>query len=110
MKNKYQRLSKDEKKQARIDFKHSEYNQNKIYEKGNRLKIFGIIGMIYAVINFGIDFLYDGDIWNFILDAALLIFCLVAFIVIGDILDKQINKYLIERDKPANNNKKKNRK
>ncbi len=109
MKNKYQRLSKDEKKQARIDFKHSEYNQNKIYEKGNRLKIFGIIGMIYAVINFGIDFLYDGDIWNFILDAALLIFCLVAFIVIGDILDKQINKYLIERDKPANNNKKKNR-
>ena len=110
MKNKYQRLSKEEKKQARIDFKHSEYNQNKIYEKGNRLRIFGIIGMIYALINFGIDFIYKGDIWNFILDAALLIFCLVAFIVIGDILDKQINKYLIERDKPANTNKKKNRK
>lgn len=108
MKNKYQRLNKEEKKQARIDFKNSEYNQNKIYEKGNRLRIFGIIGMIYAIINFGIDFLYDGDIWNFILDAALLIFCLIAFIVIGDILDKQINKYLIERDKPTNTKKKKN--
>lgn len=107
MKNKYQRLSKEEKKQARMDFKNSEFNQNKIYEKGNRLRIFGIIGMIYAILSFGIDFLYKGDIWNFILDAALLIFCLVAFIVIGDILDKQINKYLIARDKPTTANKKK---
>ncbi len=107
MKNKYQRLSKEEKKQARMDYKNSEYNKGKIYEKGTRLKILGIIGMIYALINFGIDFLYKGDIWNFLLDAALLIFCLIAFLVIGDILDKQINKYLIERDRPVSNKKKK---
>ena len=99
MKNKYQKLSKAEKKQARLDFKGSEYNKNKIYEKGNRLRIIGIIGMIYALISFGIDFLYKGNIWNFLLDGALLIFSFVAFLVIGDILDKQINKYLIERDK-----------
>ncbi len=113
MKNKYQRLSKEEKKQARKDFKNSEYNRNKIYEKGRRLRIFGIIGMIYALISFGIDFLYKGDVWNFILDAALLIFCLVTYIVFGDIIDKQINKYLIARDKQAReepNKKKKNRK
>ncbi|MCX4364327.1 MAG: hypothetical protein OSJ70_00950 [Bacilli bacterium] len=107
MRNKYQRLSKEEKKQARLDYKNSEYNQNKIYEKGNRLRIFGIIGMIYATLSFAIDFLYKGDIWNFLLDAALLIFCLIAYLVISDILDKQINKYLIERDKPKKNNTKK---
>lgn len=107
MRNKYQRLDKEGKKQARLDFKNSEYNKNKIYEKGNRLRIFGIIGMIYAVLSFGIDFLYKGDIWNFLLDAALLIFCLIAYLVISDILDKQINKYLIERDRPQNNKKKK---
>ncbi|MDE5630213.1 MAG: hypothetical protein K2G03_05925 [Bacilli bacterium] len=107
MRNKYQRLSKEGKKQARLDFKNSEYNKSKIYEKGNRLRIFGIIGMIYAVLSFGIDFLYKGDIWNFILDAALLIFCLIAYLVISDILDKQINKYLIERDRPSKNDKKK---
>lgn len=107
MKNKYQRLSKEEKKIARLDFKNSEYNKNKIYEKGRRLRIFGIIGMIYALLSFGIDFLYKGDVWNFLLDGALLIFCLVTYLVFGDIIDRQINKYLIERDKPQDNKKKK---
>lgn len=107
MKNKYQRLSKEDKKQARLDFKNSEYNRNKIYEKGSRLRIFGIIGMVYALLSFGIDFLYKGDIWNFLLDGALLVFCLITYLVFGDIIDRQINKYLIERDKPVDNKKKK---
>lgn len=108
MKNKYQRLSATEKKQARLDFRNSEYNKNKIYEKGNRLRIFDVIGMAYALISFAIDFYYKATIWNFILDAILLIFCVVTFISFGDIINKQINKYLIERDKLASN--KKNRK
>lgn len=107
MKNKYQRLNKEDKKKARLDFKKSEYNRNRIYEKGSRLRIFGIIGMAYALISFGIDFFYKGDIWNFILDGSLLVFCLVTFIVFGDILDRQINKYLIEKDKSLDNKKKK---
>lgn len=107
MKNKYQRLSKEDKKLARIDFKNSEYNVNKVYEKGQRLRIIGIIGMIYALLSFGIDFLYKGDIWNFILDGALLVFCFITYLVFGDIIDRQINKYLIERDKPTDKKKKK---
>lgn len=99
MKNKYQRLDKAGKKQARLDFKNSESNRNKIYEKGTRLKYISIAGFLYSIITFGFDLYYGGLVWNYILDAVLLIFCFAAYFAISNILDREINKYLINRDK-----------
>lgn len=97
MKNKYQRLNKEEKRQARKDFKNSESNKIEIYQRLNRLKTIGIVGIIYSLITFGLDFLFKSTKWNFLLDGALLIFCLLTLIKSNEILVKQINKFLIEK-------------
>lgn len=99
MKNKYQRLSKEEKKQARESYKQSSEVNANIYKKLNRLTIISILGIIYAIISFIVDFFLTKIIWDFVLDAVLLIFCLIFIIKSQSLLTEQISKYLISKKK-----------
>ncbi len=99
MKSKYQLLSKEEKKQAKKDYMEASETNKAIYKKLNRLTIISIIGIIYSLISFVIDFFLTKIIWDFVIDAVLLIFCLIFIIKSQSILSEQINKFLISKKK-----------
>lgn len=104
MKNKYERLSKEEQKKACDDFINSLDSNSKLYHSLKRLRVVGIFGMIYAALMFIFDLYTDAPVWSITLDAFIMIFS-VGMIVSGKrVLVKQVNNYLINRD---NNSKKK---
>lgn len=105
MKNKYERLSKQEKKLAIAEFKNSSKVNANICKKVKRLKVICIIGMIYAVISFIVDFYLTIRAWDFIIDGILLVFCLLFYIGSNSIFSNQINKYLIEKSKQSTKRK-----
>ena len=99
MKNKYQRLTKEEKKQAKKDYKESNEVNANIYKKLNRLTIISILGIFYAIISFVVDFFLTKNVWDFVIDGILLVFCLVFIIKSQSLLSEQINKFLINKKK-----------
>ena len=99
MKNKYQRLTKEEKKRAKKDYKESNEVNANIYKKLNRLTIISILGIFYAIISFVVDFFLTKNVWDFVIDGILLVFCLVFIIKSQSLLLEQINKFLINTKK-----------
>ena len=111
MKNKFERLSKTEKKDAINEYKSINPHNEAIVSRLNRLKGVGIIGIIYSLLMFTLDFLkehkifdygfttFDNILISYIIDACLLILCVVFLIKANQLLSEQINKYLIEKNK-----------
>ena len=99
MKNKYQRLTKEEKKRAKRDYKESNEVNANIYKKLDRLTIISILGIFYAIISFVVDFFLTKNVWDFVIDGILLVFCLVFIIKSQSLLSEQINKFLINKKK-----------
>lgn len=119
MKNKFERLSRKEKKEAINEYKNASTHNEDILSRLNRLKGVGIIGIIYSIIMFTLDFLREHDIFDYgfntfdnivlsyIIDASLLIICVFFLIKANQLLNTQVNKYLIEKTKPKEKSKKK---
>lgn len=100
MKNKYQRQNRAQKKKSIIEYRENNENNQLIYKRIIRLRILSILGIIYAILNFGLDFYFKtNSVWDFVLDGLLLIFCLIFIIKSQSILVNLVNKFLIERDK-----------
>lgn len=100
MKNKYQRLSKEEKKLAIEEFKNVSENNENVITRLKRLRVVSIIGIIYAIISFILDLIYDTiSVWDYVIDGLLLIFCVVFMIKSKQLLEEQVNIYLIKKDK-----------
>lgn len=99
MKNKFQRLSKEEKIEAINEYKSTNEVYANIFKKVKRLKVICIIGMVYAVISFAVDFYLLVQVWDFVIDAILLIFCLLFYLGSSSVLGNQVNNYLIEKSK-----------
>lgn len=115
MKNKFERLSKEEKKESIKEFENvSDANKNLI-TRIKRLRVVGIIGIIYSLIMFILDFLkenkivdygfnvFDNLIFNYIIDACLLIFCAFFVVKANMMIKEQVNIYLVDK---KNNEKK----
>lgn len=99
MKNKYERLSKSEKKDARNKYKESNEANANIYKKFNRLRVICVIGIVYSIISFVVDFYLTNNVFDFVMDGVLLIFCLIIFMSSNKMLGNQINNYLIKNKK-----------
>lgn len=112
MKNKFERLSREDRKKAIEEFRNVDDKNNNLISRLKRLRIIGIIGIVYAtlvflmdflnekeIINFGINIFGTQAIVNYIIDACLLIFCVFFLVKSNQILKEQVNKYLIEKDK-----------
>lgn len=109
MKNKYERLSKLEKKESIKEYANSSDTNAAITSRIKRLKTVGIIGIIYSLVMFALDFLkefgifdiglnkFDNLLVSYILDACLLIFCVVFVIKANSLLKERVNIYLIEK-------------
>lgn len=115
MKNKFERLSKIEKKQANEEFRNSDERNRNIVSRLKRLRIVGIVGIIYSILVFIIDFLNEKGIIkfglnifgthaliNYLIDACLLIFCVFFLVKSNQILKEQVNKYLINKHHEKN--------
>lgn len=119
MKNKFEKLSKREQKDAINEYKNASTHNEEIVSRLNRLKGVGIIGIIYSLIMFTLDLLREHDIFDYgfntfdniilsyIIDASLLIICVFFLIKANQLLKTQVNKYLIEKSKPKQKDKKK---
>lgn len=113
MKNKFERLSKEDKKKAIEDYKNFNEKQKNVVNSYTRIKILCIAGLIFSLLSFGFDIYMKGDIFQYLCDGFLLIACLLAFYKFRDWYYKDINRYLINEkiSKNTKNSKvKKNRK
>ena len=96
MKNKYQRMSKEEKKEIKESYKKSKKGQNMMIRL-NRLIITGIVGLIV----FGI-YLYlnltgeNTTVWDYIVTTSLLLASLVFIIGSFILRGKEYNKHAIK--------------
>ncbi len=99
MKNKYQRLSKVEKKEACDKFKNSEDNINKVYEKLTRLKVFGIIGFCLIFISTLFDIFITSSIITYIVDGISLLICFIAAYKADETRSRLVNSFLINESK-----------
>ena len=118
MKNRYERLSKKERKEAIKEFRNFSTSNNELITRLKRLKGIGIIGIIYSILMFILDYLKETGIFDYgfnrfnnilisyIIDGALLVFCAIFVIKANQLLSGHVNKYLIEKNKPKAKKKK----
>lgn len=110
MKIKYDRLNKDEKKQAEIDYINASDDNKYIIKKFKRAKIASIIGFIYGFILFLFDLLKELDIFdygfsvfnsnmlfNYIYDVGIILICLMLILTISKKKKEAINRFLVKK-------------
>lgn len=109
MKNKYDRLSREEKKAAIKEFTLASEKNKEIISRLNRLRFVGIVGIIYSSIMFILDFLKEQNIFDYgfntfdnifvsyLIDAFLLIMCVIFLMKAISMKKEQVNKYLITK-------------
>ena len=112
MKNKFERLSKEEKIKAIEDYR-NESPKNANYLKNLRnLKIISIFGIIYGIIMLLVDlFWFHKMYYVYIIDSVVLIFSVYMLLQANRIKSDVINNYLITNmNKVTNKPKKRNHK
>ena len=99
MKNKYQRLSKEEQKNAKEEY----IKRNPlVYKRFHKLSNVCILGIIYALLVLVFDLVFSKTLLsgsftlNIIIDSFVLIFCLTFYFFSKDTINRQINKMLVE--------------
>lgn len=121
MKNRFERLNKDEQKEAILEYTNSSEQHKLIVSRIKRLRVVGIVGCVYSIIMFIFDFLkerkifdygfnvFDNMLLSYIIDACLLIFCFIFIMKANNLLKEQVNSYLVDkhRQKQINEFKKK---
>lgn len=96
MKTKYERMTKQEKKEL-----YKEYKKEKSIFASKMEKMFILcnLGIGYGMLMFIYDFFYKKSTVSYILDIIVFIFCLLALIKVISIKKELLNKYAIEKDK-----------
>ena len=96
MKNKYERMSKEEKKELINQYK---IEKDVFYNKMKKMFILCYIGIIYGVGSFCYDFFYKNSKLAYVLDIIVLIFCLLALFKVSSIKNDLLNKFALKKDK-----------
>lgn len=99
MKNRFQRLSKQEKKQAVKEYIAEDPNNKNYMSTLTRMKVLGIIGFIYGTLALLADiFILNVSIWTYLVDAIVMIFTVFLLVQRSRIFNGTMNAYVIERD------------
>ncbi len=99
LKNKYQRMNKQEKKEVRTKYYATE--AGKIFKKRkNSLFIISLIGFIYSTGMFTYDFI-NNKLYTFSIACYVILFIASIIFLVGNIiiLNKQFNKYAVKNVK-----------
>ena len=99
MKNKYQRMNKEEKKQLKKEYRNTETGKN-MYNRLTRLLITGAMGIVFSFYLVYSNITSDGNnIWQYIMAGILFIGSLIFLIGSLIIKGKVLNKYAIKNSK-----------
>ena len=111
MKNKYQRLSKEEKKEAIARYKKADEHNEFMNKKLTQVQIICVIGMLFGVAVIA-HTLITHDKWLFVAEYGfLLVFSIALFMFCIRTKEKEYNKFLIEeKNKVKEEDKKKKKK
>ena len=94
MKNRYQRMTKEERKKLRKDYKDSHAELKK---RLDRVVIISIIGILYGIAMFIFDYYRNAvDIWSWIIDSVLVIVCVLLFVQSRRMLAREYNRFAIQ--------------
>lgn len=112
MKIKYDRLTKEEKKQVKIDYINASDNNKYVSKKFKNAKIALIIGFVYGFLLFFFDLLKELKIFdygfsifnskmilNYIYDVGIILLCLVLILLINKKEKEILNRFLINKKK-----------
>ena len=96
MKNKYQRMSKEEKKKLKKEFAKTKQGKDLLFRL-KRLLIIGIIGIVFSILLLLVAFFNKESIFNYI-EAIMLLIASVIFLI-GSIRmkGKQLNNYALKK-------------
>lgn len=99
MKNKYQRMTKEEKKKTKEKYYATEEGKN-LHNRLIRLLITGIMGILFSGYLVYSNYTQDGNnIWQYIMAAILFIASIIFIIGSSKIKGKVLNKYAIKNSK-----------
>lgn len=96
MKTKYERMTKEEKKNVYKIFKTEKVE---ISKKLNKMFILCYIGTIYGFIIFFYDYFITKSKLNYILDIIVFIFCILALLKLNSLKKDLLNKFVLENKK-----------
>ena len=95
MKNKYERMTKEEKKEVYNEYKNE---KKELARKMERMLLICKIGIAYFILTLIYDFILFNTI-SLILDGLLLLLCIVALIKTRNTKIDLLNTYVLEKDK-----------
>lgn len=95
MKTKFQRISKEEKKQAIEDYKNSALNRKDVVKRVTRVMKVAVIGALYSLILTIYNIVQDKPVYEILIGAAALIGCIILIKVAYDLLAREVNNYLV---------------
>ena len=99
MKNRFQRMTKAEKKQAVKDYIDADPNNKNYMSTLTRMKVLGIIGFIYGTLALLADiFILNVSIWTYLVDAIVMIFTVFLLVQRSRIYNGTMNAFVITRD------------
>ena len=99
MKNRYQRLSSSEKKEAKKRYATVSEKNKKYLGTLNRMLILGIIGLIYGLVSTVFDvFILSVPIYSYIVDAVIIIFSVFLITQKIGIESSTLNKFLVDEN------------
>lgn len=106
MKNRYQRMTKEEKKALRKEYRET---KKSMASRLFRIKFLGVFGELYGIGSFIFDMFFyknvsgqNPSVWNYIIDGFLVVFCVVLLVAGFDISGKEYNRFAIQKNKNSN--------
>lgn len=100
MKNKFQRMSRQERKELIKEYKNENDNNKHYISTLNRMLVLGIIGFVYGTIAILFDiFVLNVSFWTYIIDAVVMIFTVFLIVQRQRILIATMNNYAINKSK-----------
>ncbi len=95
MKTKYERMSKEEKKELYNKYK---VEKKELVKKMNNMFILVYVGIFYSLVAFIYDFFYKSSKVGYIMDIVIFVFCLLAFLKVFNIKKELLNNYALKLD------------
>ena len=95
MKNKYERMSSVEKREL---YKKYKEEKKTFVNKMEKMFILCYLGIGYGILMFIYDFFFKENIFSYVLDIIVFVFCLLALLKIISIKKDLLNKYALKQD------------
>ena len=93
MKTKYERMSREEKKEVINSFK---IEKSELYRKFRNMNILCYIGIVYSFIVFFYDLLIKKSTINYILDIIIFVFSVLVLFKVKHIKKEMLNNYVLK--------------